>query len=151
MQQLSGLTDKIAVRSKNDKVYDDTKVYLVDTLGELTRFMPEAKFIFMGGSLVKVGGHNILEPASLGKAIVFGRHMENFADEARLFLEHNAALSIKGEFDIAQTFQHLLDNVEKCANLGKNAKRLVIQYQDVAERYLQELTPYIFAGKKNIL
>jgi len=143
LHQLSALTDKIAIRSRQNKVNNDTKVYLVDTLGELTEFMPAAKFIFMGGSLAKVGGQNILEPASLGKAIVFGQHMYNFADEAKLLLENDAALLINNVSELAKTFQQLLDSPEQCIHLGENAKKLVAQNQDIAERYLHELAPYV--------
>lgn len=143
LQKLSRLTNKIAIRSKNDTVNEDTKVYLVDTLGELTGFMPKAKFIFMGGSLVNVGGHNILEPASLGKAIVFGRFMTNFSDEAALFLDHEAALLINKDSEISNTFKQLLADPACCEKLGANAKQLVIQFQGIAAQYVQELVPYI--------
>jgi len=143
LQQLSVLTDKIAVRSKNDVINDDTCIYLVDTLGELTDFMPPAKFIFMGGSLVNIGGHNIFEPASLGKAIVFGRFMHNFSDAATLFLQRDAALMMDTDADVSSTFQQLLNDPARCEELGLNAKELVSQYEDVAARYVAELDVYI--------
>lgn len=143
LSQISGLTDQVAVRSRRDEINEHTRVYLVDTLGELTGFMANAEFIFMGGSLVKTGGHNIIEPASFGKAIVFGPHMENFSEEAALFLEHDAALQIKDEDGLADIFRHLLVSPEQCESLGENAKKLVAMQQDIAVRYLEELEPYI--------
>ncbi len=143
LSQISGLTDQIAVRSRQDQVNEQTRVYLVDTLGELTDFMSNAEFVFMGGSLVKTGGHNIIEPANFSKAIVFGPHMENFSEEAALFLEHDAAVQINDETELADTFLHLLDNPERCESLGSNAKQLVARQQDIAVRYLEELEPYL--------
>jgi len=143
VSQLSVLTDKIAIRSKNESVNNDTKIYIIDTLGELTRFMPRAKFIFMGGSLVDVGGHNIFEPANMGKAIVFGRFMRNYSDAATLFINHDAAIMIKTNADISITFKHLLADAKRCELLGANAKYLVSQYRNIAENYVKELEPYI--------
>jgi len=150
LSQISSLTDQIAVRSRRDEVNEQTRVYLVDTLGELTGFMSNAEFVFMGGSLVKTGGHNIIEPANFGKAIVFGPHMENFSEEAALFLEHDAALQIKNEAEMADTFLKLLDNPEQCESLGSNAKQLVARHQDIAVRYLEELQPYLHSVSPDI-
>jgi len=93
--QLKNLQFNIAVRSKQEDITDSTDLYIVDTVGELIDFMADARVVFIGGSLVPVGGHNILEPAALGKPIIFGPHMENFADEAELLTHFNAAVQIE--------------------------------------------------------
>ena len=65
-------------------------VVILDTIGELAQLFQVATVVFVGGSLVDAGGHNILEPAVFGKPIVFGPHMQNFAEIARTFLDNGA-------------------------------------------------------------
>ena len=65
----------------------DADVVVVDTIGELDLFYGIAELVFVGGSMVDRGGHNILEPAALGRPLVFGPYMDNFTEEARLLLE----------------------------------------------------------------
>ena len=71
------------------------QVVILDTIGELAQLFQIATVVFVGGSLVDAGGHNILEPAVFGKPIVFGPHMENFAEIARTFLDNGAAIQIR--------------------------------------------------------
>ena len=70
-------------------------VVILDTIGELAQLYQVATAVFVGGSLVDAGGHNILEPAVFGKPIVFGPHMENFAEIARTFLDNGAAVQVR--------------------------------------------------------
>lgn len=69
-------------RSQQQPVTAQTQVYLGDTLGELAMLYAAGRVAFVGGSLVPLGGHNVLEPASLGRPVVSGRSIENFADVA---------------------------------------------------------------------
>src|SRR6188474_2083608 len=70
-------------------------IVVLDTIGELAQLYQVATAVFVGGSLVDQGGHNILEPAVFGKPIVFGPYMQNFAEIARAFLENDAAIQIR--------------------------------------------------------
>src|SRR5262245_31304229 len=74
-------------RTQIGREYAKPGVLLLDTIGELATVFQYATVVYMGGSLVSTGGHNVLEPARHSKPIVFGPHMENFRDIARLFLE----------------------------------------------------------------
>ena len=69
---------------------------LVDTMGELASLYAVADVIFVGGSLVPVGGHNVVEPALHAKAVVFGPHMTNFREAAALLLRADAAIQVGG-------------------------------------------------------
>ncbi len=142
-QQLAPVCKNIAIRSRGDKITENTDVYLADTFGELPTLMTGAEFIFMGGSLVSKGGHNILEPAQLGKAIIFGPSMENFADEAALLLSHDGAVQVDSVESLAQCFNQLLKETDRCHQLGTNAAQLCQQQSDMAERYLQALQNYL--------
>jgi 3-deoxy-D-manno-octulosonic-acid transferase len=100
----------------------------------------------MGGSLVPTGGHNVLEPARHGKAIVFGPHMENFRDIARLFLDAKAAIQIHTAADLAPAVSRILSNAQHASELGRNALSVVRQNTGATERVLQVLEP-VEAGR----
>ena len=86
---------RIAIRSKKDKIRNNTQIYIADTIGELEDFMQHCEFVFMGGSLVDHGGQNFLEAASLGKSIIVGPYMYNFIDETEEFLKNNSMIMVK--------------------------------------------------------
>ena len=84
---------KIAYRSKNQEVKANTNIYIADTVGELNLFYELANFIFIGGSLVNHGGQNPIEAAFLGKNIIHGPNITNFADVYEI-LNHMKLTSI---------------------------------------------------------
>jgi 3-deoxy-D-manno-octulosonic-acid transferase len=128
----------IAVRSRGEAVSQDTRVYVADTFGELEAFMAGAELVFMGGSLVPKGGHNVLEPARLGKAVVFGPHMENFAEEARLLLQQGAAMQVD-DSQLAGTLSELLAAPARREAMGQRARTAVAARADIAVRYVDAL------------
>jgi 3-deoxy-D-manno-octulosonic-acid transferase len=100
-------------------------VVVLDSIGELAHLFHVADVVFVGGSLVDHGGHNILEPAVHGKPIVFGPYMQNFAEIAEAFLNNQAALEIRDAAELAEVFVRLVgDSVER-ARLGAAARALV--------------------------
>jgi 3-deoxy-D-manno-octulosonic-acid transferase len=116
-------------------------ILLLDSIGELAALFHYATIVFMGGSLVARGGHNILEPARHGKPIVFGPHMENFRDISRLFLEANAAMQIEGPDQLVSTLSDLLSDTQKADSIGRNALAVVEQNTGATDRVLQVLEP----------
>jgi 3-deoxy-D-manno-octulosonic-acid transferase len=100
-------------------------VVVLDTIGELAQLYQVATAVFVGGSLVDQGGHNILEPAVFGKAIVFGPHMQNFAEIARAFVERDAAVQIKSPRELEAALLSLLTDPVRRAGLGAAARALV--------------------------
>jgi 3-deoxy-D-manno-octulosonic-acid transferase len=95
----------------------------------------------MGGSLVPMGGHNVLEPARHSKPIVFGPHMENFRDIAHLFLDAKAAVQIDNAEQLGPTISKLLSNLKHSEELGRNALAIVQQNAGATERALELLEP----------
>lgn len=95
-------------------------VFLVDTIGELATLYSLATVAFVGGSLVPRGGHNILEPALHGVAIVTGNHYENFRDVVNFFASRNA-VRIVGLAELPLVFMELIENAGDRATLGRNA------------------------------
>jgi 3-deoxy-D-manno-octulosonic-acid transferase len=95
-------------------------VLLVDTIGELAALYALADVAFVGGSLVPRGGHNIIEPAQHGVAIVIGNHTDNFRDIVGLFQSQNA-LRVVGPAELPLTLMELLANDNERAALGRRA------------------------------
>jgi 3-deoxy-D-manno-octulosonic-acid transferase len=101
------------------------EVVLLDTIGELAQLYQIATAVFVGGSLVDAGGHNILEPAVFGKPIVFGSHMENFKEIADAFLAHEAAIQVHTARGLGDALLALLTDPVRRARLGAAARALV--------------------------
>jgi 3-deoxy-D-manno-octulosonic-acid transferase len=100
-------------------------VVVLDTIGELAQLYQIGTAVFVGGSLVDAGGHNILEPAVFGKPIVFGPHMQNFAEIARTFLDNGASIQVRSGRELEQVLLELLSDPVRRASLGAAARALV--------------------------
>ena len=100
-------------------------VVVLDTIGELAQLFQVGTLVFVGGSLVDAGGHNILEPAVFGKPIVFGPYMQNFAEIAQTFLDHGAALQVRNGRELETALLDLLGDSVRRASLGAAARALV--------------------------
>jgi 3-deoxy-D-manno-octulosonic-acid transferase len=117
---------------------------ILNTIGELAQLYQIATAVFVGGSLVPLGGHNILEPAVHGKPIVFGPHMENFAEIASAFLANGAAVQVRTPRDLEDVVVELMADPVRRARLGAAARALVDANRgakDATLRVLAELLP----------
>jgi 3-deoxy-D-manno-octulosonic-acid transferase len=118
---------------------DEASVLLLDSIGELASLYPLADGVFVGGSLVESGGHNILEPAAFGKVPVFGPSMENFAAIAARFLQAGAAIQVESPEDAGVEWIHLLKSKEKMQKMGEAARELVASSRGTLERAAEEV------------
>ena len=100
-------------------------IVVLDTIGELAQLFQVATAVFVGGSLVDAGGHNILEPAVFGKPIVFGPYMHNFAEIAAAFLDNGAAIQVRTPGELERVLLDLLSDPVRRASLGAAARALV--------------------------
>jgi 3-deoxy-D-manno-octulosonic-acid transferase len=98
---------------------------LVNTTGELKHFYEHATVIFIGKSLTAAGGQNPIEPGALGKAMVFGPNMQNFAEVARSFVSRGGALQVSDAAALEKTFANLLADPARREELGRNALAVV--------------------------
>jgi 3-deoxy-D-manno-octulosonic-acid transferase len=113
-------------------------VFLVDTIGELATLYSLATVAFVGGSLVPRGGHNILEPALHGVAIVTGNHYENFRDVVNFFASRKA-VRIVGLAELPLVFMELIENAGDRATLGRNALAALESQRGATERTVTAL------------
>jgi 3-deoxy-D-manno-octulosonic-acid transferase len=126
------------------------QVVVLNTIGELAQLFQIATAVFVGGSLVDAGGHNILEPAIFGKPIVFGPYMQNFAEIAQTFLDNRAAIQIRSETELEPVLIELLGDPVRRASLGAAARALVEANRGARAKSLSviaELLPYDRPGQ----
>jgi 3-deoxy-D-manno-octulosonic-acid transferase len=117
----------------------DATVILLDSIGELASLYRCADGVFVGGSLVPSGGHNILEPAAFGKVPVFGDSMENFAAIAERFIEADAAIQVASPEDAGVEVIHLLKDQQKMQRMGRAARELVESNRGALNLALEEV------------
>jgi 3-deoxy-D-manno-octulosonic-acid transferase len=116
---------------------------LVNTTGELRRFYEHATVIFVGKSLTAEGGQNPIEPGALGKAMVFGPNMQNFAQIAKSFVERNGAVQVKDALELETALVELLANEARRTTLGQNARQVVLDNQGAIERTVEMIVTHL--------
>jgi 3-deoxy-D-manno-octulosonic-acid transferase len=121
---------------------------ILDTIGELAQLYQVATVVFVGGSLVPAGGHNLLEPAVFGKPIVFGPYMENFAEIAQTFLANGAAVQVRSERELHETIVSLMGDPVRRARVGAAARALVEANRGAKEKTLAVLTALVPPGDR---
>src|SRR5262249_44361565 len=97
-------------------------VLVVDTIGELETYYGIADVVFVGGSLVPRGGHNMLEPAALGKPTLFGPHTDNFADDVRLLVVAGGGIVVRDAAALQAELARLLERREAAAELAARGR-----------------------------
>lgn len=118
-------------------------IFILDTVGQLMHFYAVGDIIFVGGSLIKKGGHNILEPASLGKPVIFGPYMFNFRDIADLFINAKACIFIHDKEELSAAVKDLLTNPHKMEELGKNGRNIIAQNQGATARTFEHIKRFL--------
>jgi len=125
--------------TENCTISDDVTVILVDSIGELASLYGVADGVFVGGSLVPSGGHNILEPAAFGKIPVFGPSMENFADIASRFVSAGAAVQVESPEDVGVAWIEFFRNPEQAGKMSASARSLVETSRGATDRAVAEI------------
>lgn len=130
-------------RSRRETVLPDTEIYLADTLGELGLIYRLSEVVFMGGSLVSVGGHNPLEPARIGASIITGPYVHNFTDIFQDLEQAGGLTRIYAPGELAGAVERLLKNGEARKAQIAAAEQHVAAHTGVMDRVLQILDPYL--------
>lgn len=136
MVQKKGMTS--ILRTEADKS-PEGDVILLDTIGELGRLYSVGDIVFVGGSLIEQGGHNILEPAAHGKAILVGPHMFNFKDSYALFSGRGACLTVKNETELTDTILRLLTNEDEKTRMEEQTLQIIAENGGAALKSTGEL------------
>ena len=124
-------------------VWTDGEVLLLDTLGELAQLYALASVVFVGGSLVPSGGHNILEPAVAGKAVLVGPHMENFQEIADAFRSESAMVQVASAEELGREVGALMLDEPRRLGLGERARGLVGRNRGAVNRTADALAPLL--------
>jgi len=115
----------------------EVECLLVNTTGELRFFYEHATVVFVGKSLTAVGGQNPIEPGALGKALVFGPNMQNFADVTRSFLAQDGAVQVSDSEALERALAVLLADQNRRAELGRNARKVVAENLGALDRTVE--------------
>ena len=130
--QKHGLAASLSEQGKAD---ENTRVWIQNKFGVLMPLFEHAKLVIMGGSFVPKGGHNFLEPAAYGKAIITGPDNRDFEDELALFREQGAIIACEDYDKLQQRLNQLLTNGALCQELGKHAKHIIQNQPEILTRY----------------
>ncbi len=121
-------------RSERQAWVSGNQVLLVDSMGELPVFIGAADVAFIGGSLVPVGGHNMLEAAAQGVPVLFGPHVFNFSAIADLLLKAEAAKQVDNVTQLADQVARLLGDASERSRMGENGRQVVAENRGAAQR-----------------
>jgi len=121
----------------------DEEVVLLDTLGELASLYALADVVFVGGSLVPSGGHNILEPAAAGRPVIVGPHMENFQEIADQFRAAGALVQVADARELGEEVGALLLDPSRRRELGGRGRRLVEDNRGAVRRTVDALVALV--------
>ncbi len=150
VQELKALGLSIALRTDpipQPETASPARTLIVNTTGELRDWYRLATVAFIGKSICSTGGQNPVEPAAIGKPVLFGPHMENFRAIVSSLLTHKAAIQVKDAGDLEEQIRRLLSDSALCKELSGNALRAVTGHQGATLRCAQkllEIKPCIF-------
>ena len=129
--------------STKDKIFFPGEIMVVDTLGEMLKLYTLADLVFVGGSLVPTGGHNVLEASLVKKPVLFGPYMQNFKEIARLLRAAHGGLQVMDSDDLYRQMKILLENPSEAERIGDNGRHLLQENQGATERTLSIISRYI--------
>lgn len=125
------------VRRSQHEPAEDAQIYLVDTMGDLLLCYAAADIAFVGGSLVAVGGHNILEPASFGIPVIMGPYTFKIEQIFQEFTAADAVCQVEDAEGLARQIMYLFNNRDDARRIGGNGLKLVEQNKGSADRHIE--------------
>jgi len=137
---------KKVARTEDSVCDSSTKVFLGDTMGEVPLFYAASDVAFVGGSLVPIGGHNMLEPAALGLPVISGPHVYNAQEIADMFTEVGACSIVTDATELAGAVDELLADRNNAAARGSKGLEIVQRNRGALRRLLGLLEPLIGEG-----
>jgi len=134
---------RLAMRSREEPIMEDTQIYLADTMGELGLFYRLSAIAFMGKSLVNLGGQNLIEAALLECAILHGPHMWNFEDAVNRMTEADAIRCVEDGDALVRVLAQLFADENERKRLATAARQFAESEAGALERVMGELAPYL--------
>jgi 3-deoxy-D-manno-octulosonic-acid transferase len=143
--EIRGLIEEAGMKQQSfdETIEADTAIVLVDRIGVLQSCYAAAPAAFVGGSLVDIGGHNLLEPAAFGKAVIAGPHLHQQADSARALRDNGALLEVHDADELAQAVGSIWEDPQCALDYGRAALEVVENGRGSVRRTLKLLEPRI--------
>lgn len=147
--EVAALLERSGIRFQKRTALKETEllpkgtVLLVDTVGEMMNLYALSDIAFVGGSLVPTGGHNLLEPASLGVACLFGPHMSNFREIAALVLKYDAGIQVEAAQELAGACRDLIVNNVKRQLIGQNGLKMMADNGGATKKHMEIIAGYL--------
>lgn len=129
----------VARRSRGEQILDTTDIYLADTIGEMGLLYQLAPIVFVGGSLIKFGGQNMLEPMRLNRAVVIGPHAFNFREIVQTAKDENALIEVQDKKELEKTISSFLKQPDNFNQMRQNANKLATSEMSVLDRVFKVL------------
>jgi 3-deoxy-D-manno-octulosonic-acid transferase len=120
-------------------------VLLLDTIGELRTFYALCNIAFVGGSLVKVGGHNLLEPAAMKKPVIFSKYMFNFKEISEALIDSGGGVMVKDKAELYAQLDALLSDQDRAKRMGESAFRVIEANSGAAKKTIEAIGRLIVA------
>jgi len=127
----------------NEEPKELPEVILLDTMGELMSLYSLGTLIFVGGSLVPVGGHNPLEPLLFKKCVLFGPYMFHFSEISRSLIKAGGSIQVRGRDDLFSRLKHLLSDEGTCKEVGERGYQFLQKHRGATERMFEEIRPFL--------
>lgn len=133
----------LSVRSRQECVTDATQVLVADTMGELLLLFAAADIAFVGGSLVPTGGHNLLEPVSVGLPVITGKHVFNFARVSELLLSKQALIQVNNENELTQAILKLIEQPQQAHQMVAAGNEVIAQNKGALDRLWSDIQRFM--------
>jgi 3-deoxy-D-manno-octulosonic-acid transferase len=134
---------KVAARSRGDVIEADTDILLGDTIGEMGLYLQLTEIAFIGNSLTKEGGHNPLEPAMMGTAVLTGKNVQNFRESFQRLIKNGGARVVKDRNMLAGAINFLFNNPQHLRSMITAGANTVKDMRGALDRTLNSLEPFI--------
>jgi len=122
---------------------DNQAIILGDTMGDLRKFYSLATIIFVGRSLVPMGGSDMAEAAALGKCTIFGPHAFNFKQTVDALLADQGAIMVKDEQELLQTIQKCLSDTDFAQSIAKNGQEVIRKNQGATAKSIEQIAKFL--------
>ena len=143
VRELIEKRDMTVISRTEQRPAGDAAVFLCDTMGEVPLFYAASDVAFVAGSLVPIGGHNLLEPAALGVPVITGPHNFNSQDIADLFESLGACRIVSGTGELGEVVSELLTDSDEADRLGRAGQQVLENNRGALERLLVLLEPLL--------